>query len=284
MYQSEEMVYNLHPEAYEIFKQKGDQNSVKVRRILQLTKDFTSGDFKKLRILDLACAEGLYSIEAALKGAGVVAIDGRMERMQLGMAYAQKKALSIHFLQKDVTTISRAELGTFDIIYCLGILYHLEIDEVFQLIRQMHDMCTRAVIIDTQIVPAGSEQDEVEHNGVKYPGYLWREHSDDADQEQRNASLGASLAKTFSFILNKDGFLKILRENGFPTVLECWVPCEITEEKREGKRITLVAIKSEPVKISSYPWLNHLSEDAIAKKMLSLGAWKPYWGSNEPKQ
>lgn len=284
MCQSEEMVYHLDPEAYEIFKQKGDQNSVKVRRILQLTKDFTSGDFKKLRILDLACAEAIYSIEAALRGAEVVAIDGRMERMQLGMAYAQKKALRINFLQKDVTTISREDLGTFDIIYCLGILYHLEIAEVFQLIRQMHDMCTRAVIIDTQIVPAGSEQDEVEYHGVTYPGYLWREHADEADPEQRHASLGASLEKTFSFIFNKDGLLKILRENGFPTVLECWVPFEKTEEKREGKRITLVAIKSEPVKISSYPWLNDLSEEAIADKMRSLGAWKPYWGSNEPKQ
>ena len=53
-------------------------NSIKVRRIMQITKDLTNIDFSKLSILDLGCAEGVYSIEAALRGAHVLGIDGRL--------------------------------------------------------------------------------------------------------------------------------------------------------------------------------------------------------------
>ena len=50
---------------------------VKVRRVLQAVRDFCGEDLSRLRVLDLACLEGLYGLELALHGATVVGGIGR---------------------------------------------------------------------------------------------------------------------------------------------------------------------------------------------------------------
>jgi 2-polyprenyl-3-methyl-5-hydroxy-6-metoxy-1,4-benzoquinol methylase len=61
-------------------------NAVKVRRVLQIIHDLARRPFDQLRILDLACGEGVYAIEMTLCGASVVALDARTERMDKGVA------------------------------------------------------------------------------------------------------------------------------------------------------------------------------------------------------
>jgi len=88
----EEPLAPLDPETLALFAAKGmpngagsrdtgNPNGVKVRRVMQITADLSGTPFPRLRILDLACGEGVYSIEAALRGAKVLGIDGRSERM-----------------------------------------------------------------------------------------------------------------------------------------------------------------------------------------------------------
>ena len=77
---SSEVVHPLNERALQLFAQKGSQggaaivqqgnaNAVKIRRVMQLTRDLATKPLDHLRILDLACGEGVYSIEAALRGA-----------------------------------------------------------------------------------------------------------------------------------------------------------------------------------------------------------------------
>jgi SAM-dependent methyltransferase len=47
------------------------------RRTVQVVSDLCGGSVEGLRVLDLGCLEGLYAIELALRGAQVVALDGR---------------------------------------------------------------------------------------------------------------------------------------------------------------------------------------------------------------
>lgn len=71
---SEERVFTLDQETVEMFaskgiqsgsaSQKGNANGLKVRRVMQLIRDFSKIFFDQLRILDLACGEGVYAIEA----------------------------------------------------------------------------------------------------------------------------------------------------------------------------------------------------------------------------
>src|SRR6185369_8287698 len=48
-----------------------------LKRIVQIVSDVTDQPLKDLRVLDLACLEGLYGIEFARHGAEVVCIEGR---------------------------------------------------------------------------------------------------------------------------------------------------------------------------------------------------------------
>ncbi len=51
---------------------------------MQLIRDFAKAPFEQLRIFDFGCGEGVYALEAALRGADVVGFDGRTERMEAG--------------------------------------------------------------------------------------------------------------------------------------------------------------------------------------------------------
>ena len=68
-----------------VVPQSGEANAVKVRRIMQLTRDLARRPFEDLRILDLGCGEGVYAIEAALRGAQVVALDREIGRLEQAM-------------------------------------------------------------------------------------------------------------------------------------------------------------------------------------------------------
>src|SRR5262249_42171246 len=64
--------------------QAGNANGLKVRRITQLALELAARPVEELSVLDLACGEGVYAIEAAMHGASVLAVDGRSERMSHG--------------------------------------------------------------------------------------------------------------------------------------------------------------------------------------------------------
>ena len=96
---ADEFVRELDADALALFARKGweagpgapqtgEANGVKVRRIMQLTRDLARRPFEALRILDLGCGEGVYAVEAGLRGAHVVALDARTLRMSLGAACA----------------------------------------------------------------------------------------------------------------------------------------------------------------------------------------------------
>src|SRR6266704_3373716 len=158
-----EAVHHVDPETLELFENKGQQqgrtlahagkaNAVKVRRIFQIVRDLAPSQTGKLRILDLACGEGVYAIEAALRGAEVLAVDARTERMSEGARAAERLRLtSIRFEQTDVREVKASSHGEFDVILFLGILYHLDAPDVFRVLENIHAMCRRMVIIDTHV-------------------------------------------------------------------------------------------------------------------------------------
>src|SRR2546426_1849768 len=175
-----EAVHPLDPETLELFASKGQQrgsamaqagnaNAVKVRRVFQVLRDLAEPAGNTLRILDLACGEGVYAIEAALRGADVLALDGRTERMGEGARAAARLGLdNLRFEQSDVREVKAASHGHFDVIFFLGILYHLDAPDVFHVLENVHEMCRQMVIIDTHICL--NPWLELKHRGRAYEG------------------------------------------------------------------------------------------------------------------
>jgi hypothetical protein len=195
-----------------------------------------------------------------LRGAEVVAIDGRTERMNDGIAIAQRAGLTrLRFEQRDIRAVTRATHGTFDVVYFLGILYHLDGEDACQVLEHVREMTNGIVVVDTHIALQGIR--ELEYRGQRYAGAQHREHDDSDSDAMRRARVLMSLDNPNSFWFTRESLVRLLIDLGFTSVSEVHAPLEPGKPEH---RVTLFAAGREKVRVSAYPWVNGLSEDAIA--------------------
>lgn len=88
-------------------------------------------EYKDSRILDLGANAGYYSIMMAKEGASVVSIEASersFHQFNFLRKYFENKwntKLDIEYIHKDISDINFEELGKFDYIFALAILYHI---------------------------------------------------------------------------------------------------------------------------------------------------------------
>jgi SAM-dependent methyltransferase len=252
----------LPERAYALFDAKGPENAARVRRIVRLVSALHSKpkDWSGLRLLDLGCGEGLFALEAALHGAEVTAIDGRDERMSAGRALARELALTnLQFIKADVRSHPFDAHGTFDSVLCLGLLYHLDAPDLFEVAER----AARAT---------GSPDQLVRHEGSTYRGWRYREHRPEDAEDVRRGRLLASLSNESSLWLTPDSILTLLQRAGFPTVLQCHVPFRPFESE---DRFTLVALKGGAPEVLSFPWINEATNEDVQHRTRSKGQILP---------
>jgi hypothetical protein len=227
---------------------QGDE--VKLRRILQIVSDAASEPLETIRLLDLACHEGIYAIEFARHGANVLGIEGRETHVEKAMFV--KDALSLNnvaFVQDDVRNLSKDKYGSFDVVLCLGILYHLDVPDVFQFIERIGEVCDDIAIIDTLIAP-GPTLPYV-YDGTRYWGNRISEgHKSSDSPEDKIKRYWASLDNVTSFLLSRTSLYCMLGRVGFTSVYECYIP---PEPAKPIDRITLLAIKGRRQRIINSP-------------------------------
>ena len=219
---------------------------LRVRRATQVVADLSHKPWTDLRILDLGSLEGQFAMEFALKGAQVVAIEGREENNAKARAAAASKGLkNIQFVTDDVRDLSRERFGQFDVVLCSGILYHLPGDDGCRLIERIADLCTKLTVIDTHIGLADLKS--LQWKDKKYHGIIYREHSSSDSAEMRLSRAWASLDNETSFWMTKPSLLNLLRDVGFTTVCEVFRPASFFDF---SDRVTLAAIKGMPQQVS----------------------------------
>jgi hypothetical protein len=215
------------------------------------------------RVLDLACLDGLFSIEFALAGADTVGVEIREANVKKAMFCKDALELAnLKFIQGDVREISAESLGKFDAIICSGILYHLQAPDVWQLIRNMFAMTKRLVVIDTHV--ALTAETNVSLEGVEYSGKQFFEHSDADSQELKAKRLWASWDNATSFWFTRPSLVNMLSRAGFSSVYECFTPVHKNFGESNIKnpgRCTFVAIKGEEQNLKTSPSANGLRED-----------------------
>ncbi|WP_221643598.1 bifunctional 2-polyprenyl-6-hydroxyphenol methylase/3-demethylubiquinol 3-O-methyltransferase UbiG [Nostoc sp. UCD121] len=207
-----------------------------------------------MRILDLGCLEGLYSIGLALHGATVVGIEGREVNFQ--KAKFAKECLGLNnleFIQDDVLNLSPEKYGYFDIVLCCGILYHLNVPEVFNFIEKLGEVCTAFTIIDTHF---GEPEKIFIHKGKQYWGSLYHEFDEDATIEQKADSLWASLHNNNSFWFTPYSLFNLLQTSSFTSVYQSFIPIPSQQENR----FVLLAHKGEQIETKSRECKNGVLE------------------------
>ena len=221
----------------------------RLTRYLQVVADVVDRPLESLRVLDLACLEGHFGIEFAKHGSEVVAIEGRPNNLE--RARFAKDVLSLPNLDlrlDDVRNLDPAVYGHFDVVLCLGILYHLDVPDVMNFLVRIASACRRLLIIDTYF--SSSPLKSIEWNGHTYWGKVGIEHPEDSTAADRLAKAWYSLDNATSFQLTKPSLCNGLRRLGFTSVYECLEPFVAGES---DDRITLVAIKGSRQTVLSSP-------------------------------
>lgn len=228
----------------------GDE--IKLRRIVQTVADLAARPMHSLRILDLACLEGLYAVECALHGASVVGIEGRKANIEKARFVKEVFSLdNLSFYQDDVRSLGKEKYGSFDVVLCLGILYHLDVPDLFGFIEKLYESCSGFVVIDTHV--SRKPETSFTHKGNTYWGKTYREHPEGSSPEEKDSSPWASLDNLKSFWFTRPSLYNILSHSGFSSVFECHVPEEI---EKADNRVTLVAVRGQRAELISSPLMN----------------------------
>jgi tRNA (mo5U34)-methyltransferase len=83
-------------------------------------------DFAGLRVLDLGCRDGFFSFEAERRGAATVIGVDYAEAACTGFPIAAEiLGSAVEFRRLNLYDIDPEKLGTFDVVFFLGLLYHL---------------------------------------------------------------------------------------------------------------------------------------------------------------
>jgi SAM-dependent methyltransferase len=239
-----------------------------VRRVLQAVGDLVAKPLNEARVLDLACLEGGFSVEFALHGASVVAVDGRLNNLaKLEFARDKLGCSQIQVVQDDVRNVTAARFGRFDAVLCLGVFYHLDAASLEPFLRNLWELSTRLVVIDTHISLFGGESLKI--GDREYAGATQPEHGETDDPATIARRNWASLDNRTSFYLTDAALLNLLSDLGFSSIYTCEMPnYRIMSDRR-----TYVALKGRPLAIRC---------DDRAPKTPVRREEKPAWRVVEP--
>jgi SAM-dependent methyltransferase len=140
--------------------------------------------------LDLGCGVGYFSSFLRDLGLQVTATDARADNI----AEARSRFPGIDFHVADVEDASLADLGTFDLVLCFGLLYHLE--NPMRAIRNLRALTGRLLLLESMAV------DE------EQPFFLLLDEPDGEDQSLRAVSCYPS----------EGAMIKMTYRAGFPHV------------------------------------------------------------------
>jgi SAM-dependent methyltransferase len=172
--------------------------------------------FQGLRIADLACLEGGYAVEFARMGfSEVVGIEVRDSNFANCMFVKERLNLpALQFVQDDVWNLEKH--GPFDVIFCGGILYHL--DEPKRFLAMMGRVARKAVIVNTHFatiapIEAHSLSDMALNEGL--PGRWFAEAPPRTDSANWSSWNNAR-----SFWIQREHLIQAIHDAGFPMVFE----------------------------------------------------------------
>lgn len=114
-------------------------------------------DARGLRVLDIGCSDGAFSFEMERRGAAVTAID-LVAAEATGFAVARRILGSrVEYRIDSVYNLAADRYGRFDVVLCLGVLYHLRqplaaLDAVRSVMKEGARLFLATLLIDDDVL------------------------------------------------------------------------------------------------------------------------------------
>lgn len=113
---------------------------------MQLPHDLTGQ-----RVLDIGTFDGYFAFECERRGAEVVAIDVNPEDCRCFSLAKRMRGSGVRFFEMSIYDLDVDRLGgPFDLVLCLGVLYHLR--HLFVALDQLWRATTRQLIVETHVI------------------------------------------------------------------------------------------------------------------------------------
>lgn len=227
--------------------------AVGLKKIGLLAQDYIKlytkrGTIAGSTILDVASGEGGHSIAFAQGGAAqVVGVEGR--QLYVDRARFVARALgtdNVRFELGDVRKIEVDTVGTFDFVFCSGILHHLGPDDFQPFLSSMAKLTRDTMMIYTHVSTASSVKmfNLVPHViDDEIRGSLFREHSDNASRKEKETQVRASLDNTFSFWADEESLIVGLKRAGFGAIAKIYEPHAFSSYENRNIRVLMIARK-----------------------------------------
>lgn len=220
------------------------QTETRLKSIFQTISDLLKRPLQSLRVLDLASLEGIYAIEPARYGAKTVGIEVREANIEKAKFVQRMLSLdNLELFQDDVRNLSKEKYGSFDVVLCIGIFYHLDTPDVFYFMEKIAEVCDGLLILDTHI--SFTQEKSYSYQGKTYWGKSYVEHSPGSTLEEREKVLWSSIDNPESFWFTSPSLYNLLTQVGFTSVFECQEMKKMYEIHKVDDRITLVAVKGQ---------------------------------------
>jgi tRNA (mo5U34)-methyltransferase len=136
----------------------GTGNSRAMLARLELPSDMTG-----LRVLDIGARDGFFSFECERRGAKEVVSVDYVAAERTGFPVAKKiLGSALNLIQENVYNLTPAKYGQFDLVLCLGLLYHLPdpmlaLDTIFDMLKPSGWLYLETIVIDDDLPPAMAE-------------------------------------------------------------------------------------------------------------------------------
>lgn len=121
------------------------------------------GSLRNKRVLDLGCNSGFWSLCAIQEGADfALGIDARkmfIEQANFVFEVKEVDKNKYRFITGNIFDIDFADFGTFDIVLCLGLLYH--INSPILLMKKIAKVNNDILVIDTRVSNTGGSHMEI---------------------------------------------------------------------------------------------------------------------------
>jgi tRNA (mo5U34)-methyltransferase len=123
----------------------GINNTAQVLALLDLPNDA-----RGLRVLDVGTRDGFFAFEMERRGAEVTAVD-YVPDDQTGFAIVSRLLDSkVRFINANIYDLSAEQLGTFDVVLFLGLLYHLP--DPLEALLLLRTLCRRRLCVESQVI------------------------------------------------------------------------------------------------------------------------------------
>jgi hypothetical protein len=208
-----------------------------------------------VRLADLGCLEGGYSVEFARMGFDVLGIEIRESNIAACNLVKEKTHLpNLTFVRDNVWNI--ATHGPFDAVFCCGLFYH--VDRPTEFLRLLSSVTSKIIILQTHFATDKPNQiyrlsEELHQDDSGNWGRWYAEFGNDEAFANREMARWCSWDNRNSFWLKRESLLQAIVDSGFDICMEQFDNLGNIRESLEAgyyklhSRGTFIGIKSRAI-------------------------------------